>query len=836
DVKEKSAFIKFAIPSMANTYFLAWTTTPWTLPSNVALCMNPKQEYTRIQVGEEFYILADALISSLFEEGSYTKLDSKSGKEYEFTQYTPLYDFYKGDEKAFFVTCDEYVTLTDGTGIVHIAPAFGEDDANVGKNYNLPFVQMVDERGRFREQTGNLANIFCKDGDKLIVKDLQSRNLLFKEQIYEHSYPFCWRCDTPLLYYARKSWFIKVTDIKDKIKKNNDSINWMPETIKSGRMGNFIDNLIDWGISRERYWGTPLPIWVCDKCGKLHVFGSRKELANLTGCDENVELHRPYIDEVTFDCECGGTMRRTIEVLDCWYHYPFENKELFEQNFPANFISEAIDQTRGWFYTLLAISTIVFDKAPFKNCIVLGHVNDKNGIKMNKHKGNGVDPWTVLDKQGADAVRWYFYTVGAPWIPSRFYPEAVSESQKFLGTLWNTYAFFVLYADIDKFDPTCYKLIDCELTVMDKWILSKLNTLVKTIENGLDNYEITDTSRSIASFTDELSNWYVRRCRERYWGSDMSKDKIAAYCTLYEVLTKLIKIAAPFVPFITEEIYSNLVLSFYKDAPISVHMSQFPNCEEDRINKKLEATMDNLMAVVVLGRAARNASNMKNRQPLSTLYILTDKFGAFDKDFTAILLEELNVKNAKFVTDSSEFLDYELKPQMRTVGPKYGSLLGKIKLHLNTCNGTEVVNTVKSGKDYEFTIDDTVVSLAESDLLISVKDKVGFVAASDKGITTVLDTNLSAELINEGFMRELVSKLQTMRKECDFVVTDHIRIIIKASKTMTDIINYYYDSIKQDTLADNIEFSDTLATDLTDTKEWNVNGENVIIKLIKQIA
>lgn len=815
DVKEKSAYVKFPLVNSENTFFLAWTTTPWTLPSNVALCMNADEDYSRIKVGEEFYILADALISSLFEEGEYEKLDTKKGKDYEYTEYQPLFGFYTGKEKAFYITCDGYVTLTDGTGIVHIAPAFGEDDAKVGKKYNLPFVQMVNERGRFPEGTGYLEGLFCKDADKLIIKDLHERNRLLKEQLYEHSYPYCWRCDTPLLYYARKSWFIKTTEVKEQIINSNESVNWMPETIKKGRMGNFLDNLIDWGISRERYWGTPLPVWLCDKCGKMHVIGSRKELSELSGCDESIELHRPYIDEVTFPCECGGTMKRTPEVIDCWYdsgsmpfaqhHYPFENKELFEANFPADFISEAIDQTRGWFYVLLAISSTLFNKAPFKNCIVLGHVNDKDGQKMSKHKGNVVDPWVVLDKQGADAVRWYFYTTSSPWLPSRFAPEIVSEVQrKFLGTLWNTYAFFVLYADIDSYDPRKYNLNDCTLTIMDRWVLSRLNSLIDFVDKGLEKYNITETARAIEKFTDELSNWYVRRCRERYWGSEMTDDKIAAYTTLYTVLVTLAKIAAPFVPFITEQIYGNLVTPFYFDEPVSVHLTKYPVCDTSFVNKELDDNMEKLIDIVSLGRTARNACNIKNRQPLQNFFVRADKFSTLPQEYLDVLKDELNIKNVSFVSDSSAFAEYELKPQLRTLGPKYGPLLGKIKAYLGECNSVTLVNTVRSGNSFTFEIDGNEVTLTEADLMITNKNKPGFEVVSEKGITVILDTNLTSELLEEGLTRELVSKIQTLRKESGFEVTDHIIISYSANDEIDKIFTIYASDIMSDTLADKI--------------------------------
>ena len=659
DVKEKSIFVKFKRKNN-DGYFLAWTTTPWTLPSNVALCMNADENYVEIKADGEIYVLAEALVSSLFE--NYEVVSVKKGKDYEYEEYIPLYNCNDTKKKAYYVTNDSYVTLTDGTGIVHIAPAFGEDDSKVGRKYDLPFVQMVDDRGRFIKGTGELEGIFVKDGDKLVIKDLNSRGLLFKELLFEHSYPFCWRCDTPLLYYARSSWFIKMTEVRDQLLKNNATVNWMPPTIGSGRMGNFLENVIDWGVSRERYWGTPLPIWVCPDCGEIKVIGSKEELKKLGGLNEDIELHKPYIDKVTFKCEkCGGTMKRTPEVMDCWFdsgsmpfaqhHYPFENKDVFQAQFPANFISEAVDQTRGWFYTLLAISTLLFDKAPFKNCIVLGHVNDKNGIKMSKHKGNVVDPWSVLDVQGADAVRWYFYTSSAPWLPSRFSAENVSECQrKFMGTLWNTYSFFVLYANIDKYDPSKYNLKDCKLSHMDKWILSNLNTLVDYVDKCLDEYKITESSRAIQDFTDNLSNWYVRRGRERYWGSDMTDDKIAAYTTLYTVLVTLSKLIAPYTPFMAESIYQNLAPDFFKDAPESVHLCKFPEADMSMVDKKLEDDMAFVLQAVVLGRAARNKANIKNRQPLDSLFILTDK-SVNDKDIISLVADEINVRNCEIVKE-----------------------------------------------------------------------------------------------------------------------------------------------------------------------------------------
>ncbi|MDD4291629.1 MAG: isoleucine--tRNA ligase [Clostridia bacterium] len=842
DVKEKSIFVKFRLVGQSDVYFLAWTTTPWTLPSNVALCMNADEDYTKIKVKEEYYILADALVSSLFEEGSYTKIDTKKGSEYEYTPYERLFDCYKGGDKAFYITNDSYVTLTDGTGIVHIAPAFGEDDANVGREYKLPFVQAVDTAGKFTADAAELVGMFCKDADPKIIGMLADKGLLFKQKMYEHSYPFCWRCDSPLLYYARKSWFIKMTAVKDEVLKANNSVNWIPESIGTGRMGNFIENLIDWGISRERYWGTPLPIWICDKCKKIHVVGSKEELCALSGCDKDIELHRPYIDEISWKCECGGTMVRTPEVLDCWYdsgsmpfaqhHYPFENKEVFERNFPAQYISEAVDQTRGWFYTLLSISTLLFDKSPFENCIVLGHVNDKDGIKMSKHKGNVVDPWSALDKQGADAVRWYFYTTSNPWLPSRFSLDAVSEGQRrFMGTLWNTYAFFVLYADIDKFNPSAYDMTNREYSVMDKWILSKLNTLVKRVDGSLAAYDITDAARSIEEFTDILSNWYVRRSRERYWGKDMDEDKICAYSTLYTVLVTLSKLCAPFVPFVSEQIYGNLVTPFFKDAPISVHLCRFPECNEKFIDAELERTMDNLLDVVVLGRSARNVSNIKNRQPLARMYVATHNFGEFDEEFTEIIKNELNVKEVCFVSDSTDFISYELKPQLKTLGPKYGKMLNAIRQHLSVCNADEVVKIVKSGKKYEFIVDQTEIALDLDDLLISTVQKEGYVAASDKGISVVLDANVTEELFYEGIMREFVSKVQTMRKEADFSVTDHIEVFFQGTAKVEKTVALYLDGIKSDTLADIIIDG---AKDNAYTKEWELNGENAVISVVKK--
>lgn len=835
DVEEKSVFIKFAVKGRPGVFFLAWTTTPWTLPSNVALCVNPKEDYVEIKVGDETYIMADALVGSLFEEGQYEKLSVKKGKDYEYTEYEPLFDYNTGaKEKAYYVTCDGYVTLTDGTGVVHIAPAFGEDDSNVGKRYGLPFVQMVDSRGRFVKEAYDLVDVFAKDADKMIIEKLREQGKLFKELMFTHSYPFCWRCDTPLLYYARSSWFIKVTAVKEQLLASNASVNWMPPTIGTGRMGNFLENVIDWGISRERYWGTPLPIWVCNKCGKVHVVGSREELRKLGGLDHDIELHRPYIDEVKWQCECGGEMVRTPEVLDCWYdsgsmpfaqwHYPFENKDIFESTFPADFISEAVDQTRGWFYTLLAVSTTLFGKSPFRNCIVLGHVNDKDGIKMSKHKGNVVEPFTVLDKQGADATRWYFYTASAPWLPSRFSAENVSEAQrKFMGTLWNTYAFFVLYAEIDKFNPIEHKLEDCKLTVMDKWILSGLNSLIKFVDEGLNEYKITETSRAIGEFVDNLSNWYVRRCRDRFWGSDMTENKEAAYVTLYTVLSTLSKVIAPYVPFLAENMYQNLVANFDKNAPLSVHLCDFPVADESRIDPELESGMNDVLKTVVLGRAARNKANIKNRQPLKRLIYNGKK--ELSPELKALVEDELNVKEVDISADSAKYISYELKPQLKTLGPKYGALLGKIRALLAE-KSDEIAATVKSGKTYVAELDGKTVELAEEDLLISVKNKEGFSSESDGETTVVLDTELNDELIYEGAEREIVSKIQTMRKEAGFEVVDHISVAYKAEGVAKSV--FEKGTYKADVLCDAYgNYFDGY------TKEWDINGDKVTISIKK---
>ncbi|MCH5152002.1 MAG: isoleucine--tRNA ligase [Clostridiales bacterium] len=861
DVKEKSAVARFELVDEPNTYFLAWTTTPWTLPSNVALCMNAEYDYVTVESDGKRYILAKDLVDKHFEDGSYTVVDCKKGSEYERVHYKPLFTYadVQGQD-CYYVTNDGYVTLTDGTGIVHIAPAFGEDDANVGRRYNLPLVQLVGEDGKFVENCGELTGVFCKHADKAILADLKNRGLLHSELMFEHSYPHCWRCDTPLIYYARKSWFIKMTAIKDELLKVNSTINWIPPTIGSGRMGNFLENVIDWGISRDRYWGTPLPIWICNKCGKIHVIGSRKELAEKCGCSENIELHRPFIDDCKWSCDCGGEYVRTPEVIDCWFdsgsmpyaqfHYPFENKELFERNFPADFISEAVDQTRGWFYTLIGVSTLLFNKAPFRNCIVLGLVGDEHGVKMSKHKGNVVDPWDSFNKQGADAVRWYFYTSSAPWLPSRYYDEAVSEMQrKFLGTLWNIYAFYVLYADIDDFDPSKYDLSKCKLTLMDRWILSEVNQLVKNVDMGLGKYEITESARAIEKFTDMLSNWYVRRCRERYWGSEWTADKEAAYMTLYTVLDTLVKVSAPFVPFISESIYQNITANCFDDAPKSVHLCDFPKADAKYINAKLNKTMEKVLDLVVLGRSARNAANVKNRQPLSKMYVATN--ARLDDEMKEIIQNELNVKQIVKVKSADRFADYEIKPQLKTLGPKYGKLLGKIRETFATLGekAATVVNNVKNGGKHVFDLDGESVEVTESDLLISTKDKEGYSVVSDHGDTVALCVKLTKSLKEEGLVREIVSKIQTMRKECDFVVTDRITVGYSTNRKLSGVISRHTQDIFDGCLADKVVSTTInpvfkLELDLDKdklirvrggsfVKRWEINGERLYLKLSK---
>lgn len=839
DVKETSVVARFRVRGRENCYILAWTTTPWTLPSNVALCMNPDETYVEIEADGARYILAEALVGNFFEQ--YTVVEKKPGKAYEGTEYEPLFPYAVGSfrEKAYYVVCDGYVTLTDGTGVVHIAPAFGEDDYKVGRRYSLPVVQLVNERGCFDERCPELNGLFAKKADKLIMDMLQEKGLLFKKLPYEHSYPFCWRCDTPLLYYARSSWFIEVTKVKEHLIAANRSVNWMPETIKEGRMGNFLENVIDWGLSRDRYWGTPLPVWVCPDCGAIEVIGSKAELKEKCHVEGDIELHRPYLDDLVCTCpKCGGKMKRTPEVIDCWfdsgsmpfaqYHYPFENKDLFEETFPADFISEAVDQTRGWFYTLLAISTILFDRAPFKNCIVLGHVNDKDGIKMSKHKGNVVDPWSVLDKQGADAVRWYFYTNSAPWIPSRFGAEAVSEVQrKFQGTLWNTYAFFALYAEIDKYDPSAYDLKKCRLSLMDKWILSRLNTLVKDVDEKLAQYNITDSAREIQDFSDVLSNWYVRRGRERYWGSKMTEDKAAAYTTLYTVLVTLAKVIAPYTPFMAEMMYQNLVPQFYADAPESVHLCRFPAADESFIDPALEKGMGDVLDVVALGRAARNAGNLKNRQPLAEMRVASNRPLDLGEELTAVALDELNVKKMTPVADGASLVKYVLKPQLRTLGPKYGKKLKAITQFLASCDGAQVVSAVRADGSYSVELDGETVVLLEEDLQIFTESAEGFSAAVGGGITVALDTRLTEDLLDEGCERELVSRIQSMRKEAGFEVTDRIRVYYRAEGRAQRMLER--GAFASDVLAESVIPGEAEGF----AKTIDVNGDKVQITLVR---
>ena len=830
DVRERSAIAKFRVKG-EDAFFLVWTTTPWTLPSNVALCVSPTDKYVRVKSGDETFILAAALCDRVLGEGNYEVIEEYTGSELEGKEYEPLYDFAHPQEKAFYVTCDGYVTMEDGTGIVHIAPAFGEDDARVGRKYGLPLVQLVDAKGDMTAET-KWAGVFVKDADKLILRDLKDSGLLFSAPEFTHSYPHCWRCGTPLIYYARNSWFIKMTAVRDRLIANNETINWIPESIGKGRFGDWLENVQDWGISRNRYWGTPLPIWECS-CGKVHAIGSISELKEMSdNCPDDIELHRPFIDEVTIKCpDCGGVMRRVPEVIDCWYdsgsmpfaqyHYPFENKELFESQFPADFISEAVDQTRGWFYSLLAISTLLFDRAPYKNVIVLGLVQDEDGQKMSKSKGNAVDPFDALARHGADAIRWYFYTNSAPWLPSRFSDRAVTEGQrKFLGTLLNTYAFWVLYADIDGFDPTKYSLADCALTEMDRFILSRMNTMVGDVDRELGGYRIPEAARALYDFVDELSNWYVRRSRERFWAAGMEADKIAAFMTLWTALVTAAKAAAPMVPFISEDIYQNLVRTVDKDAPESVHLCAFPTVDEAMIDKKLEDEMEFILQAVVLGRAARAGANVKNRQPLSEIYIKTDR--EVSDYHREIVEDELNVKAAHFVADVSEFSSYSFKPQLRTVGPKYGKFLGKIKEALANIDGNAAMAELEADGALKFDFGEPV-ELTKDDLLIDVTQKEGFFCTSDRGITVALNVTLTDELIEEGYVRELISKIQTMRKDADFAVTDHIHVALKGSDKVAAVYERNRAAIDKAVLAE--------AGDATGgvSKEWDVNGETVTI-------
>ena len=850
-VKERSAVVRFKVVG-EDAYFLAWTTTPWTLPSNVALCVNPDETYCKVKAADGYtYYMAEALLDKVLgkfakEEGekAYEVLETYKGTDLEYKEYEPLFACAgeaaaKQKKKAHFVTCDTYVTMSDGTGIVHIAPAFGEDDSRIGRNYDLPFVQFVDGQGNLTKETP-YAGVFVKKADPMVLTDLDKEGKLFDAPKFEHEYPHCWRCDTPLIYYARESWFIKMTAVKDDLIRNNNTINWIPESIGKGRFGDWLENVQDWGISRNRYWGTPLNIWQCD-CGHMHSIGSRQELFEMSGDEKakTVELHRPYIDEITLKCpECGGEMHRVPEVIDCWFdsgampfaqhHYPFENKELFEQQFPANFISEAVDQTRGWFYSLLAESTLLFNKAPYKNVIVLGHVQDENGQKMSKSKGNAVDPFDALNKYGADAIRWYFYINSAPWLPNRFHGKAVVEGQrKFMSTLWNTYAFFVLYADIDNFDPTKYNLEYDQLPVMDKWLLSRLNTTVQAVDNDLANYKIPEAARALQEFVDEMSNWYVRRSRERFWAKGMEQDKINAYMTLYHALVTIAKTAAPMIPFMTEDMYQNLVRSVDKDAIESIHLCDFPTVNEAWIDKDLEADMKELLEIVVLGRACRNTANIKNRQPIGTMYVKAEK--KMSEFYTDIIADELNVKEVKFADDVESFISYSFKPQLRTVGPKYGKLLGGIRQALTDINGTAAMNELRTNGVLKLDINGNDVELTEEDLLIETAQTEGYVSESDGETSVVLDTNLTPELIEEGFVREIISKIQTMRKEAGFEVMDKIKVYAHGNDKIQDVMKAHEDEIKSEVLADEMVLGETDGY----VKEWNINKEAVTMGVKK---
>ena len=850
DVKERSAIVRFKVKE-EDAYILAWTTTPWTLPSNLALCVNPKEDYAKVKAadGNIYYMacaLLDTVLGRLAEEGkaAYEVLETYKGTDLEGKEYEPLYQCaadcaQKQNKKAFYVVCDEYVTLTDGTGVVHIAPAFGEDDANVGRKYDLPFVQLVDEKGNMAEETP-FAGLFVKKADPEVLKDLDARGLLYDAPKFEHSYPHCWRCDTPLIYYARESWFIKMTAVKEDLIANNNTINWIPESIGKGRFGDWLENVQDWGISRNRYWGTPLNIWECE-CGHMHSVGSIEELKEMSdNCPDDIELHRPYIDAVTIKCpKCGKEMHRVPEVIDCWFdsgsmpfaqhHYPFENKELFERQFPADFISEAVDQTRGWFYSLLAISTLLFNKAPYKNVIVLGHVQDENGQKMSKSKGNAVDPFDALEKYGADAIRWYFYVNSAPWLPNRFHGKAVVEGQrKFMGTLWNTYAFFVLYANIDQFDATKYELEYNKLSVMDKWLLSKMNTMVKTVDTNLGNYRIPEAARALQEFVDDMSNWYVRRSRERFWAKGMEQDKINAYMTLYTALVTVSKAAAPMIPFMTEEIYQNLVRSVDQNAPESIHLCMFPEVNEDQIDTELEQNMDHVLKLVVMGRACRNTSNIKNRQPIGQMFVKA----AFDlpEFYQDIVADELNVKNVKFTDDVRDFTSYSFKPQLKTVGPKYGKMLGGIKAALNDIDGNAAMDELNATGALKLDVNGQEIELFKEDLLIDTAQIEGYESINDNGITVVLDTNLSPELLEEGFVREIISKIQTMRKEADFEVMDRIKVTYEGSEKAEAVFEKNNTLIAGEVLADEV----VKAQPAGYVKEWKINGEAVTMGVEKK--
>ena len=833
DVKERSAVVRFKVKG-EDAYILAWTTTPWTLPSNVALCVNPDEDYVKVTSKGYTYYMAAALVDTVLGEGAEV-LEHYQGKDLEFKEYEPLFPYAEkriGNKKAYYVVCDTYVTLTDGTGVVHIAPAFGEDDSKVGHRYDLPFVQLVNEKGEMTEETP-WAGTFCKKADMAVLQALEDKDLLFDAPLFEHSYPHCWRCDTPLIYYARETWFIRMTAVKEDLIRNNNTINWIPESIGKGRFGDWLENVQDWGLSRNRYWGTPLPVWQCE-CGHQDCIGSIEELKEKAdNCPDDIELHRPYIDAVTIKCpKCGKEMHRVPEVIDCWFdsgsmpfaqhHYPFENKEIFEKQFPAQFISEAVDQTRGWFYSLLAISTLLFNKAPYENVIVLGLVQDENGQKMSKSKGNAVDPFDALQTYGADAIRWYFYTSSAPWLPSRFAGKTVVEGQrKFMGTLWNTYAFFVLYANIDNFDATKYSLEYDKLAVMDKWLLSRLESTVKAVDDNLANYRIPEAAKALQSFVDDMSNWYVRRSRERFWAKGMEQDKINAYMTLYTALVTVAKAAAPMIPFMTEDIYQNLVKSIDASAPESIHLCDFPEVHENWIDPKMEEDMADLLEIVVMGRAARNTANIKNRQPIGTMYVKSEfQLSEFYKE---IIEDELNVKEVVFKDDIADFISYSFKPQMRTVGPKYGKLLNKIKTVLSELDGNKAMAELKSTGELKLDIDGQEIVLLEEDLLIDMAQMEGYVSESDHTITVVLDTNLTPELIEEGFVRELVSKIQTMRKEAGFEVMDKIRVYAKDNDKIVDIMKDHGDEIKSEVLAEDIVTGETKGYE----KEWNINSEKV---------
>ena len=844
DVKERSAIVKFKLKDEEG-FVLAWTTTPWTLPSNVGLCVNPNENYVKVAMKEDgtVYYLAEALCDAVLGADTYEVKERYKGKELEYKEYEPLFDCAleickKQKKKAYYITCGDFVTLTDGTGVVHIAPAFGEDDSRIGREYSLPFVQLVNSKGEMEEGTP-CAGVFCKKADPMVLQSLKEKGLLLSAPVFEHSYPHCWRCDTPLIYYARESWFIQMTAVKEDLIRNNNTINWIPESIGKGRFGDWLENVQDWGISRNRYWGTPLNIWECE-CGCQHSIGSIEELKSMSdNCPDDIELHRPYIDSVTITCpECGKEMHRVPEVIDCWFdsgampfaqhHYPFENKDLFEQQFPADFISEAVDQTRGWFYSLLAISTLIFNKAPYKNVIVMGHVQDENGQKMSKSKGNAVDPFDALETYGADAIRWYFYVNSAPWLPNRFHGKAVMEGQrKFMGTLWNTYAFFVLYANIDNFDATEYKLEYDKLPVMDKWLLSKLNTLVKEVDDDLANYRIPEAARALQDFVDDMSNWYVRRSRERFWAKGMEQDKINAYMTLYTALVTVCKAAAPMVPFMTEDIYQNLVRKIDKDAPESIHLCDFPAADENCIDKELESRMDEVLKIVVFGRAARNTANIKNRQPIGKMFVKAEK--ALPEFYQEIIEDELNVKEVIFTSDVRDFTSYSFKPQLKTVGPKYGKQLGSIKKALAEIDGNKAMDTLNESGSLTFDFDGANVVLTKEDLLIDTAQVEGYISEGDNSITVVLDTNLTPELVEEGFVREIISKIQTMRKEAGFEVMNHINVFQDENEVIAGILKKYTDEIKGEVLADNIMLGQTGGY----AKEWNINGEKVMLGVEK---